>query len=78
MSDEAIVRLLQELRDLAREAGQRQERALAIQEEAIASQRLAGETQRRVLGRLMPLLFIVALVIIVPYLWNVAVSLLYR
>jgi hypothetical protein len=78
MSDEAIVRLLEELRDLTREAGQRQERSLAIQEEAMASQRLAVETQRRALGRLVPLLVVVALVIIVPYLWNVAVSLLYR
>lgn len=44
----------------------------------MASQRLAVETQRRVLGQWMPLLVVVALVIIVPYLWNVAVSLLYR
>jgi hypothetical protein len=79
------MRLLEELRDLAREQAARQQRALALQEEALAQQRGAIETQhraveiqRRALRGLVPLLLVVALIIIGPYVWNLAVSFLGR
>ncbi|HEU4648730.1 MAG TPA: hypothetical protein VFS33_06685 [Gemmatimonadales bacterium] len=85
MADPQTVRLLEELRDLARDQAARQERALALQEEALAQQRGAIETQRRsveiqrrALRSLVPLVFVVGLIIIGPYVWNLAVALMAR
>jgi hypothetical protein len=70
MTDDQTLRVLEELRDLARDAAARHERAIALQEEAIANQRQAIDTQRRALSRIVPFVLIVMLVFLVPYLWN--------
>lgn len=63
MSDERMVRLLEELRDLAREQAARHQRVLTIQEQmvanqnqAIAHQRDVVENQRKAFRRFRPVI----------------------
>ena len=69
MLDERAVRLLEEIRDLLREQGARQQ-------EAVAGQRQAEEAYRRVLRRVVPLiavalvLVLVVLLLLVVRLWG--------
>lgn len=69
MSDEQAVRLLEEIRDLLREQGARQQ-------EAVNAQRQAVEAYRKVLRRVVPLiavalvLVLVVLLLLVARLWG--------
>ena len=69
MVDEQAVRVLEEIRDLLREQGARQQ-------EAVGAQRQAVEAYRRVLRRVVPLiavalvLVIVVLLLLVARLWG--------
>ena len=70
MSDDQVIRLLEEIRDLQREQAERQRQMLALQQQAVANQlesvakqKEAIDTYRRVLRRLVPPLF-VALVLV--------------
>jgi hypothetical protein len=63
VSDERVVRLLEELRDLAREQAARHQQVLVMQEQmvanqnqAIANQRAAVENQRMVFRRFRPVI----------------------
>ena len=73
MSDERVVRLLEELRDLAREQAARHQRGSTIQEQmvanqnqAIAHQRDVVENQRKAFRRFRPVIAgILGLIIVV-------------
>jgi len=69
MSDEPVARLLEEIRDLLREQGARQQ-------EAVGAQRHAVEAYRRVLRRVVPViavalvLVLIVLLLLVARLWG--------
>lgn len=65
MSDDQTIRLLEEIRDLLRDQGERQRRMHALQEQAVANQlesvekqKEAVEAYRRVLRRVVPPLMV--------------------
>lgn len=71
--DERAIRVLEEMRDLVREQGIRQERALALQEASVANQQRAMANQRGVVRWLLPVFLISMLLILVPYVWRLIV-----
>ncbi|HZI73729.1 MAG TPA: hypothetical protein VFD73_06815 [Gemmatimonadales bacterium] len=71
--DERAIRVLEEMRDLVREQGIRQERALALQEASVANQQRAMANQRGVVRWLLPVFLVSILLILVPYVWRLIV-----
>jgi hypothetical protein len=71
--DERAIRVLEEMRDLVREQGIRQERVLALQEASVANQQRAMANQRGVVRWLLPVFLISMLLILVPYVWRLIV-----
>ena len=72
MSEQNQARILEEIRDLLREQGARQQQAIALQQQALANQEQAVaqhvkavQTQRRVLRLIVPAIGAIILVVFV-------------